>query len=105
MESYLIAFMGVAALVTVSPGPDMAPMLRNVMRAGQPVVVPTAFGIVSGLRFSAAGSSLGIAALVAYGSALGRLGEVLTDGRVRRAIEAVTGTVLVGLGLRIATEP
>lgn len=214
VESYLIAFTGVAALMTISPGPDMALMLRNVLRAGQPVVVPTAFGIAAGLLVWAAGSSLGVAALVAtsaeayavvrlvgagylavlgllalreairprasaggvgdhtgsgvvprssisarsafrmglltnltnpkvgvfyatllpqfippgapvlgtslllaaihavlgvawlvtYGSALGRLGRLIAGGRIRRALEAVTGTVLVALGLRIATD-
>jgi threonine/homoserine/homoserine lactone efflux protein len=43
--------------------------------------------------------------LVLYATAIHRLGEALRSSRVRRSIEAVTGTVLVALGLRLATEP
>jgi threonine/homoserine/homoserine lactone efflux protein len=43
--------------------------------------------------------------LVLYATAIHRLGDALRSSRVRRSIEAVTGTVLVALGLRLATEP
>jgi threonine/homoserine/homoserine lactone efflux protein len=43
--------------------------------------------------------------LVLYATAIHRLGHALRSSRVRRSIEAVTGTVLVALGLRLATEP
>jgi threonine/homoserine/homoserine lactone efflux protein len=43
--------------------------------------------------------------LALYATALARLRHVLRRAAVRRAIEAVTGTVLVALGLRVATEP
>jgi threonine/homoserine/homoserine lactone efflux protein len=42
--------------------------------------------------------------LVLYATAINRLGDALRGSRVRRSIEAVTGTVLVALGLRLATE-
>ena len=35
---------------------------------------------------------------------VGRVGAVLSAGRVRRAIDVVTGIVLVAFGLRLATE-
>jgi threonine/homoserine/homoserine lactone efflux protein len=34
-----------------------------------------------------------------------KVGDVLRRPLLRRVIEAVTGVVLVGLGLRVATEP
>ena len=43
--------------------------------------------------------------LALYATALARLRDVLRRGAVRRAIEAVTGAVLVLLGLRLAFEP
>jgi len=198
---------GVAALLTLSPGPDMALMLRNVLRGGSRVVVPTAIGTCAGLLVWGAASSLGIAALLAasaelyavlrlagaaylvwlgvtalwaaatgrhadadpstpaaplgrlaalrnalltnllnpkigvfyatllpqfippgapplatsvllagvhaaenlvwlsvYGAVLARFGDVVRRGRVRRAIEGATGTVLVALGVRVALE-
>ena len=41
--------------------------------------------------------------LSAYAFAVARAGDVLRRPRVRRAIDAVTGTALVALGLRLAT--
>jgi threonine/homoserine/homoserine lactone efflux protein len=42
--------------------------------------------------------------LVLYATVVHRLGDALRRSGVRRAIEAATGTVLVALGLRLATE-
>lgn len=42
--------------------------------------------------------------LSAYAAALAWAGDVLRGGRVRRAIDAVTGTALVAQGLRLAAE-
>ena len=41
--------------------------------------------------------------LAAYSAAVDRAGHVLRRPVVRRALDAVTGTVLVALGLRLAT--
>jgi threonine/homoserine/homoserine lactone efflux protein len=43
--------------------------------------------------------------LTGYALVVARVGDVLRRDRVRRSMEAVTGLVLVGLGLRLATEP
>jgi len=42
--------------------------------------------------------------LTAYAFVVARVGDVLRRDRVRRGMEAATGLVLVGLGLRLATE-
>jgi threonine/homoserine/homoserine lactone efflux protein len=42
--------------------------------------------------------------LAAYAAGVARAGAVFRRPRVRRALDAVTGTVLVTLGLRLATE-
>jgi len=42
--------------------------------------------------------------LTAYAVAVARAGDVLSRSWVKRAVEAVTGVVLVALGLRLATE-
>jgi threonine/homoserine/homoserine lactone efflux protein len=42
--------------------------------------------------------------LTAYAVVVARAGDVLRRAAIRRALEAVTGTVLVALGLRLATE-
>jgi threonine/homoserine/homoserine lactone efflux protein len=42
--------------------------------------------------------------LAAYAAAVARADAVLRRPRIRRAIEAVTGSVLILLGLRLAAE-
>lgn len=42
--------------------------------------------------------------LTGYALVVSRVGDILRRDRVRRAMEATTGLVLVGLGLRLATE-
>jgi threonine/homoserine/homoserine lactone efflux protein len=54
-----------------------------------------------GLLFSA----LTLAWLTVYAVAVARASGFLRRPRVRRAVEALTGTVLVALGLRLATAP
>jgi threonine/homoserine/homoserine lactone efflux protein len=46
-----------------------------------------------------------LAWLSAYALAVAKAGAVLRRPRVRRAIEALTGAVLVALGLRLAASP
>ena len=42
--------------------------------------------------------------LTGYAFAVARVGDFVRRSRVRRAVEALTGTVLIALGLRLATE-
>ena len=42
--------------------------------------------------------------LCAYSALVSRAGDVLRRSKMRRALEGVTGTVLVAFGLRLATE-
>ena len=48
--------------------------------------------------------SLTFAWLMGYAFAVARAGDVLRRPRIRRALDRVTGAVLVGLGLRLAAE-
>jgi len=56
--------------------------------------------LVLGLLFNA----MTLTWLTAYAVVVARVGDVLRRDRVRRTMEAMTGLVLVGLGLRLATE-
>ena len=48
--------------------------------------------------------SITITWLTLYAVVVARIGDFLRRDRVRRALEATTGLVLIGLGLRLATE-
>jgi threonine/homoserine/homoserine lactone efflux protein len=56
--------------------------------------------LMLGLVFCA----LTLAWLVAYTIAVSKARDVLTRPRIRRTIEGITGGVLIGLGIRVATE-
>ena len=49
-------------------------------------------------------SALTLAWLTGYAVVVARAGEVLRRDRVRRALDALTGAVLVAFGIRLATE-
>jgi threonine/homoserine/homoserine lactone efflux protein len=57
------------------------------------------------LSFGLAFCSLTLLWLAFYATTLDRIAYVLRNTAVRRAFEAMTGAVLVALGLRLATEP
>ena len=56
--------------------------------------------LLLGLLFS----TMTLAWLSAYAAVVARAGDALRRPAIRRAIDAVTGVVLVVLGLRLATE-
>ena len=70
VDSRLLAFIGVAALLTISPGPDMALVLRNALRSGTGTAILTAAGTVTGVLAWGIASSIGIAAVLATSAAL-----------------------------------
>ena len=60
----LLAFLGVATLLTVTPGQDMALVLRNTLWANRRAGIITAVGIVSGLVLWAFVASAGLTAVL-----------------------------------------
>jgi threonine/homoserine/homoserine lactone efflux protein len=60
----VVAFAGVAALIVVVPGPDMALVLRNGVAYGRRAAVATALGINAGLLVWAVAAALGVAAIL-----------------------------------------
>jgi threonine/homoserine/homoserine lactone efflux protein len=49
-------------------------------------------------------ASLGLVWLSAYSFAVARAGDLLRRPRIRRSLDALTGTVLVAFGVRLATD-
>ena len=64
MPAELIAFLGVAVLVIVTPGQDTALTIRNTLSGGRAAGVATAVGVVCGQAAWALAASVGLAALI-----------------------------------------
>jgi threonine/homoserine/homoserine lactone efflux protein len=60
----LLAFVGVAAVVIVTPGQDTALTIRNTLAGGRGAGFRTAAGVVAGQAVWAVAASLGVAALI-----------------------------------------
>ncbi len=65
IDGQLLAFAGVALVISISPGPDMALVLRNTVRGGRSAGFRTVGGIAVGLFVWATMSALGVAAVLA----------------------------------------
>jgi threonine/homoserine/homoserine lactone efflux protein len=88
-------------LISDLGNPKMAVFFASLL----PQFVPTgaeAFSalMLRGLVFAA----MTFAWLTLYASIVARIGDALRRPLIRRSIEAATGTVLIGLGLRLAAE-
>jgi threonine/homoserine/homoserine lactone efflux protein len=64
MAANVPAFLGVAALVLVSPGPDTALVTRNALLHGRGPALATSLGVAMGLLVWTLASALGVAAVV-----------------------------------------
>ena len=60
----LIAFVGIAALVICTPGPDTAMTIRNALLGGRSAGLATALGVSTGLAIWALATSAGLVALL-----------------------------------------
>lgn len=65
MASQLVPFLSVVALITVSPGPDTALVVRNAIRHGLRAGISTASGSATGLIVWGATSAAGLTAVLA----------------------------------------
>ena len=65
MDARYLAFAGIAAVLTITPGADMALVAKNVFTRGQKGSFATILGICSGLFVHATASALGLSAILA----------------------------------------
>ncbi|MEK6275454.1 MAG: LysE family translocator [Actinomycetota bacterium] len=64
MAGQLVAFLGVSAIVIVTPGPDTALTIRNTLMGGRRAGVFTAIGVSSGQATWTLATAAGVAALL-----------------------------------------
>ena len=64
MDQQLLAFIGIAIIVVVVPGPDMALVARNVLRYGRSAGYATSIGICTGTLGWALAAGLGVSTLL-----------------------------------------
>jgi threonine/homoserine/homoserine lactone efflux protein len=64
MGLHLTAFLGIALLVIVTPGPDTALVTKNALLYGRRPAIATAFGVTSGLLVWTVAAAFGVAAVV-----------------------------------------
>jgi threonine/homoserine/homoserine lactone efflux protein len=60
----LLAFIGVSAILAVTPGPDMALVARNALVAGRSAVPATVAGICAGIVVHILAAAIGLSALL-----------------------------------------
>jgi threonine/homoserine/homoserine lactone efflux protein len=64
MTGELLAFVGLAVVTIVTPGPDTALTVRNTIAGGRGAGLGTAVGVVSGLAIWSLAAAAGVAALI-----------------------------------------
>ncbi len=64
MDGQVLAFLGVAVLMTVTPGADMALLTKQALMNGRRAAFQTVFGITTGLVVWTALTAVGLAALL-----------------------------------------
>jgi len=84
----MMAYLVVAALLTISPGPDTMLVLRNVLRGGRRDGVSTTLGVCSGLGIHALLSALGLSVILLHWAA------------AFQVVKAAGAAYLVWLGLQ-----
>ncbi len=87
MSDSLLAFLGIAILVIVTPGPDTALTIRNALLGGRRGGIATAFGVSTGQVIWALATSAGLVALL------------LASEPVFQAIKLAGAAYLVYLGV------
>jgi RhtB (resistance to homoserine/threonine) family protein len=88
VQVHLTAFVGVAALLIVTPGPDTALVTKNALLYGRRPAIGTSFGVTTGLLIWTVASALGVAAIVHASEAL------------FTAMKLIGGAYLIWLGIQ-----
>jgi len=64
MDPQILMFLGLSAVLTITPGADTALVTKNTLSHGRPAALATTLGISTGVMFHAAMSGLGLSAIL-----------------------------------------
>jgi RhtB (resistance to homoserine/threonine) family protein len=64
MDPQILMFLGLSAVLTITPGADTALVTKNTLSHGRPAALATTFGISTGVMVHAALSGLGLSAIL-----------------------------------------
>lgn len=70
LDAQLIAFIGVAVLLIITPGADLALITAQALRFGRPAAMSSAMGVMGGLFVHASLAALGLSAILARSATL-----------------------------------
>jgi threonine/homoserine/homoserine lactone efflux protein len=108
----LAAFVAVAVLIVITPGPDMAIVTRNAVTHGRAAALWAGIGITAGLAVWTAASVLGLAALLASSAEaftvvkwLGAAYLVYLGARTLLSLRHARAAVPIGLAGRAGASP
>jgi threonine/homoserine/homoserine lactone efflux protein len=97
MVQAALAFLPFAAFLAVLPGPATAMVVQSAARGGRAHALRATLGDAAGLALWAVASMLGVLA-----SAVARAREAFV--RHRAKLQAATGTLMVGFGLKVLAD-
>ena len=88
----LPAFLAVAIVLVVTPGPDMVLVARYAVLNGRRTAIAAAFGVIAGITVHAAAAAVGLSAIIA------------SSATVFTVLKIAGAVYLVGIGLRALYE-
>lgn len=104
MDGRIAAFVGVAMLLTITPGVDMALVTRQGLAHGRQAALRGDNVLLRSLLLTCIHVALGLIWLSSYSMAVSRGGEYLRRPKVRQALDRLTGAVLIAFGARLAFD-
>lgn len=105
LDSQVVAFTMVAALLTLIPGADTMLVVRNVLRGGKRCGAVTTVGICSGLFIHAALSALGVSMILVHSAELFQMLKIAGAGYIIwLGWQSIRGALVYADGIDLSSD-